>query len=128
VVDADMTRRTTRQRLLQKLAGFLKKFAKPMPDRGVDRAVHDSILGRVHFSKGAHAEAIADLMSQAGFENIVIDRDLRAVHRGQGHVMPLHQRIDRASQDRYAIRASKPLQPTAEHDAEKVRQPLRAVG
>jgi len=112
LVDADMTRRTTRQRLMQKAASLLKRFAPPLPDRGVDRAVHDSILKRVHFSGGAHAEAIADMLRQAGFENILIDRDMKAVHRGQGRVMPLHQRIDRASQDRYAIRASKPLQPT----------------
>lgn len=113
VVDADMTRRTARQRVLQKVAQTMKRFAAPLPDSGIDRAVHDSILRRVYFSGGAQAEAVAALLADAGFTDIVIDRDLSAVHRGQGRVMPLHQRIDRASQDRYAIRASKPLQPTA---------------
>lgn len=113
VVDADMTRRTTRQRLLQKMAALLRRFSPPAPGRGVDMAVHQSIVSRVYFSGGAHAEAVAALLGKAGFENIVIDRDLSAVHRGQGRVMPLYQRLDRASQDRYAIRASKPLQPTA---------------
>lgn len=125
VVDADTTRRTARQRWLRKLAALLKKFSKPLPNRGIDPKLHQSIVSRVYFSAGAQAEAIADLLSKAGFEDIVIDRDLSAVNRGQGRVMPLHQRIDRASQDRYAIRASKPLQPTAGQAAQGVREALR---
>src|SRR5690606_42096665 len=80
----------------------------PTNTHGIDLAVHDRILERVHFAGGAQPEAIAALLAEAGFEDIVIDRDHGAIRKAQGRHMPLHQRIDRASQDRYAIRASKP--------------------
>lgn len=114
IVDTDMTARSTRQRLMRKMAGWLKSFSsKPSATPGVDRAVHERIIERVHFSQGAQPEAIAALLAEAGFRNIVIDRDHGAIRRAQGRNMPLHQRIDRASQDRFAIHASKPLKPAA---------------
>lgn len=114
IVDADMAARTLPQRIGRKIAGWLKAVApNPATTHGIDRAVHNRILERVHFSRGARAEDVAALLAGAGFEDIVIDRDHRAIRKAQGRHMPLHQRIDRASQDRYAIRASKPLQPAA---------------
>ena len=110
VVDADMTPRDTRARLLRRAAAFLKKFAKPADTIGIDRALHNRILEQVHFSKGARAEDVAGLLEEAGFENIVIDRQFGPIRKAQGRHMPLYQRIDRASQDRYAIHASKPVQ------------------
>jgi hypothetical protein len=47
-------------------------------------------------------------LAAAGFIDIGIDRDLAAIRKGQGRMMPLHQRLERASQDRYAIHARKP--------------------
>ena len=79
----------------------------------MDRETHERILSQVHFSGGARAEEVADLLRAAGFDNIVIDRDHGGIRRAQGRQMPLHQRIDRASQDRYAIRASKPANASA---------------
>lgn len=114
IIDADMTPRSLYQRTLRKAAGLLKKVSsKPASTPGVDRETHDRILRQVHFSDGARAEGIAVLLAEAGFLDIVIDRDHGAIRKAQGRQMPLHQRIDRASQDRYAIRASKPLQPAA---------------
>lgn len=113
IVDADMTPRTFRAKLLRSVAGWVKRFGKPVSTPGVDRETHERILSQVHFSKGARAEDIAALLRAAGFEDVVIDRDHGAIRRAQGRHMPLHQRIDRASQDRYAIRASKPANKAA---------------
>ncbi len=114
IVDADMMPRTFQQRIGRKVAAWLKaRAAHPTTTPGMDRETHDRILQRVYFAKGAQPEAIAALLAEAGFTDIVIDRDHSAIRRAQGRNMPLHQRIDRASQDRYAIRASKPLQPAA---------------
>lgn len=111
ILDVDMVRRTARARALAAAAKLLRRLAAPAPQPGVDPAVHDRIVSQVHFRDGARAEEIADLLSRAGFADIVIDRDLRAVRRGQARGMPLHQRLDRASQDRYAISARKPAAP-----------------
>lgn len=114
VVDSDMATRSLRQRLTRKVAGWLRAASpSPAATAGMDRALHERIVERVHFSKGARAEAVAGLLREAGFDNVVIDRDHRAIRRAQGRHMPLHQRLERASQDRYAIHASKPLQPAA---------------
>ncbi len=119
IVDGDMAARNLVQRMMRKVAGWLKAIApSPAATPGIDRDLHNRILERVHFAKGARPEDIAALLAEAGFENIVIDRDHGAIRKAQGRLMPLHQRIDRASQDRYAIRASKPLQPAAAPSAQ----------
>lgn len=110
IVDADMTARTLRSKLLRRTAAFLKRYGSPAATHGIDRERHNRILAQVHFSGGARAEDVAALLETAGFENIVIDRDFAPIRRAQGRHMPLHQRIDRASQDRYAVQASKPVQ------------------
>lgn len=121
VVDADMTARSLRSRLLRGAATILKRFGPPAQTPGVDRATHESILARVHFRDGARAEDVAALLSAAGFTDVVIDRQFAPIRKAQGRHMPLHQRIDRASQDRYAIHASKHVQSSAP-DAHSERQ------
>ena len=108
IVDADMNARNVKAKLLRRVAVWLRQFGRPGATPGVDRATHERILSQVHFSKGARAEEIAALLCAPGFEDVVIDRNHSAIRRAQGRHMPLYQRIDRASQDRYAIRASKP--------------------
>lgn len=110
IVDADMTARTVRSKLLRRAAAFLKRFGTPSPTHGIDRERHNRIMAQVYFSGGARAEEIVALLQNAGFEGIVIDRHFAPIRKAQGRHMPLHQRIDRASQDRYAIQASKPIQ------------------
>ncbi|MET0742322.1 MAG: methyltransferase domain-containing protein [Microvirga sp.] len=109
VVDADMgAPRSRRARFLRSLARVIGRVS-PGPARpGVDRATHDRILSQVYFSEGARADAVAALAQRAGFRDIVIDRDLARIHRAQWKLMPLKQRLERASQDRYAICARKP--------------------
>lgn len=110
IVDVDITARTLRSRLLRRAAAFLKQYGPPATTHGIDRERHDRILAQVHFSGGAQAEDVAALLQDTGFKNIVIDRDFAPIRKAQGRHMPLHQRLDRASQDRYAIQASKPVQ------------------
>ena len=121
IVDADMTARTLRSKLLKKAAAVLKRFGPPGETRGVDRQRHNRILSQVHFFDGARAEDVAALLRDAGFESVVIDRCFAPIRRAQGRHMPLHQRIDRASQDRYAIQASKPVQQSAQPAGKAVR-------
>jgi ubiquinone/menaquinone biosynthesis C-methylase UbiE len=108
IVDTDMTPRTIRAGLLKRYADILKQFARQANTPGIDRDRHDRILAQVHFSGGACAAEMARLLGDAGFCDIMIDRNLKAIRNAQGRHMPLHQRLDRASQDRYAIRAGKP--------------------
>ncbi len=68
---------------------------------------HRSILSRVHFSRGARAEAVVELLQQAGFSQIVVDTDLKAVHRAQRRHLPFFKGLERATQHRYAICARK---------------------
>ncbi len=108
IVDHDPAARTLQAKLRRRIAGFLKRWVAPAPTPGVDRALHERIVAQVHFSQGTRPEAVAELLERAGFTDIAIDRDLRAIHKGQGLRMPLHQRLERASQDRYAVCARKP--------------------
>ncbi len=108
IVDHDPAARTAGARLRRRIAGILRGWAQPTPTPGVDRALHERIVAQVYFSAGTPPEAVAELLEQAGFRDIAVDRDLRAVHKGQGRRMPLYQRLERAAQDRYAVSARKP--------------------
>ena len=109
IVDADTpTPRTRRAAFLRALARFIGRFSLPVTGPGIDRALHERIVSQVYFSNGAEADRIMGLLAEAGFRDVVVDRDLRQIHRGQGRNMPLRQRLERASQDRFAIRARKP--------------------
>lgn len=129
IVDADMAARSMRQRLMRRAAALLRaRSTAPATTPGVDRELHQRIVERVHFSGGAQAEAVAGLLREAGFENVTIDRDHGAIRRAQARHMPLHQRIERASQDRYAIHASKPCQPAVPATDTVGRKELAAAG
>lgn len=109
IVDVDMVNpRPGNGKALRLLARFAKRLAK-LPPPAAHLAVHNDIVSRVYFSEGCRPEEVARLLAEAGFTQIVIDRDLRAIHRAQGRFMPLHQRLDRASQDRFIVSAHKPF-------------------
>lgn len=108
IVDVDMVNpRPGSGKALRLLAKLVKTVSSPPPP-GVHAALHDEIVSRVYFSRGCRPDGIADLLRQAGFVDIVIDRDLHAIHRAQGRFMPLYQRLERASQDRFLVSARKP--------------------
>ncbi|MGO4386801.1 class I SAM-dependent methyltransferase [Microvirga sp. 2YAF29] len=109
IVDADTgAPRTLKAHVLRSAARLLAKLTPALPRPGMDMETHNRILKQVYFSDGARADRIADLLRAAGFQDVTIDRDLSTIHRGQWRNMPLRQQLERASQDRYAIRARKP--------------------
>ncbi|RCS21882.1 class I SAM-dependent methyltransferase [Phyllobacterium salinisoli] len=111
IVDGDFVNVTFFEKLIQKLASLSQRlgFAHPQPGQFSQQMaeVHRSILSRVHFSGGARAEAVADLLRKAGFQNVTIDKDMRQIHRAQARHMGLWKGMARIVQHRYAIKATK---------------------
>ncbi|WP_320197639.1 class I SAM-dependent methyltransferase [Agrobacterium sp. rho-13.3] len=112
IVDGDFVNVSFAEKLLKGLANWLQKrgFLKPdtvhMP---ADLSgVHNSILSRVYFSQGARADAVAELLRTTGFEQIVVDTDLRDIHKTQAKNWNVVKAAARGVQHRYAICAVKP--------------------
>jgi ubiquinone/menaquinone biosynthesis C-methylase UbiE len=112
IVDGDFVNVSFAEKLLKGLANWLQKrgFLKPdtvhMP---ADLSgVHNSILSRVYFSQGARADAVAELLRATGFEQIVVDTDLRDIHKTQAKNWNVVKAAARGVQHRYAICAVKP--------------------
>ncbi|NTJ44456.1 class I SAM-dependent methyltransferase [Agrobacterium larrymoorei] len=112
IVDGDFVNVSLTEKLLKNLANLLQKrgLLKPDPLHAPAEmmAVHNSILSRVYFSKGARADAIAALLKDAGFVDIVIDTDLREVHKTQAKNWNFLKAAARGIQHRFAICASRP--------------------
>lgn len=109
IVDGDFVTETWAARLrtaLEKITGQTVE-----PAGGLDQAMaerHRSILARLHFSCGAKADEVCALLVAAGFEVPVIDTRLRAIHRAQARHMNFLKALERTTQHRYAICATKP--------------------
>ena len=71
------------------------------------RETHERILKRVYFSEGARAKDVAALLREAGFAQVIIDHDLKPIHRQQAKNLPLLKGLERATQHRYAVLAVK---------------------
>lgn len=71
-------------------------------------ARHQNIRSRVYFSDAMPAEAVVDLLTKAGFVNIVVDRKLSDIHWAQARKMPFLRGLERMVQERFAICAMKP--------------------
>lgn len=69
---------------------------------------HQSILARIYFSGGARAQEIARLLAEAGLEQPVVDWKLGAIHRAQSRQMSWPKALERVTQHRFAICATKP--------------------
>ena len=112
IVDGDFVNSGLAARLASAVGRIIARF-RPVATGSAEAATmmetHHSILSRVYFSGGARAEAVVALLAQVGFENIVIDTDMRAIHKAQKSNFPFLKRIERATQHRYAICASKPV-------------------
>ncbi|WP_102959504.1 class I SAM-dependent methyltransferase [Mangrovicella endophytica] len=107
IVDGNMRRETwvkALQALWTKLSG--KAPTSAMSPEMLAR--HQSIWSRVHFAEGMPAEAVVALLHEAGFENVVVDRNLTDIHWAQARKMGFLRGLDRMAQDRFAISATKP--------------------
>ncbi len=112
VVDGDFVNPGPVAQIAKKLAALAARFGLARdkhhgPATSDMAATHQSILSRVYFSQGARAEAVADLLKQAGFETVVIDTDMRAIHKAQRKNFSLFKSLERATQHRYAVVATK---------------------
>jgi len=111
IVDGDFVNATPMERLIQKLAGLAQRlgFAHPetMQQPSQLMETHRSILSRVHFAGGARAEAVVELLKKAGFQDVIVDTDMRRIHRAQAKHMGFWKGMARGAQHRYAIKATK---------------------
>jgi ubiquinone/menaquinone biosynthesis C-methylase UbiE len=111
IVDGDFVNPGPVARLTAALSGLWRKLFSPAaaePAIADQMATHRSILARVHFSKGARAKEVAQLLRDAGFTDIRIDKGLKAIHCTQARNFPILKALDRATQHRYAISATRP--------------------
>ncbi|MCB8835908.1 class I SAM-dependent methyltransferase [Aurantimonas sp. VKM B-3413] len=113
VIDGDFVSQGPLERLIARLERFAQRrgvlAAASGPALPGDLAArHRSILSRVHFKDGARAGDVAQMLTDAGFADITIDRRLGPIHRAQARAMPLTKGLARQVQHRYAIRAIKP--------------------
>lgn len=112
IVDGDFVNVGLRERLVKRLAAFLERVKIIAPDvphaPAASAATFNSILSQVYFSKGARADAVADLLTKTGFTPVVIDQELGAIHREQAKHLSFFKGLTRSLQHRYAIVAMKP--------------------
>ncbi|WP_417725287.1 class I SAM-dependent methyltransferase [Salipiger sp.] len=101
VVDGDFVNGSWLTRLL---AGLRAPAPAPSRQR------HQEILRRVHFSGGARAELVTDLLAGAGFAGLRIDRRLGRIHRAQAAQLGWRRSLMRNIEHRYAISATKPAE------------------
>lgn len=103
VVDGDFVSRGWIGSLLSRLLGSSRTtVADAMAQR------HAEILSRVHFSAGARAEKVAELLDAAGFTKVRIDTAFGAIHRAQAAEVGWKKALLRRSEHRYAISAHRP--------------------
>ncbi|MDP9837172.1 ubiquinone/menaquinone biosynthesis C-methylase UbiE [Neorhizobium huautlense] len=113
VVDGDFVNVGFSEKLVKKLAAWLEKIGvlKKEPSHAPPEMAgkHEEILSQVHFSRGARADDVAALLRHAGFEAVMIDHDLKKIHRAQARHLSFFKATARGLQHRYAICATKPL-------------------
>jgi ubiquinone/menaquinone biosynthesis C-methylase UbiE len=107
IVDGDFVSDTLAKRILRAWDRLSGRGASASKASDSMRQMHDRILRQVYFSNGARAGDVVNLLRRAGFADIVVDRDLRAIHREQAKHMPFLKGLERATQHRYAIAAAK---------------------
>ncbi len=112
IVDGDFVNTSRLTKLMKRLTAWasrlgLAKDATHGAPNSEMATTHASILSRVHFSSGAHANAVAELLKEAGFSKVTIDEDMAAIHRAQRRNFSFFKGLERATQHRYAICAEK---------------------
>lgn len=111
IVDGDFVNPGLASRLAKTMTAIAVKLGltKANNHRGTGAMAdtHQSILSRVYFSQGARAEAVVELLKEAGFSDVVVDTDMRAIHKTQAKNFGFFKSLERATQHRYAIRAVK---------------------
>lgn len=102
VIDGDFGKKTLVQRLLRWLG-------RPTgtPQSAKMQALHDSIRKRVHFSDGARAEQIVEMLRATGFSKISVQTNLSEIKKAQAGQMGFLKGLERIASHRYIIKAEK---------------------
>lgn len=103
IIDGDFVGQSSLQNLLRRLIALGGHTDRGMTTR------HADILGRVYFSGGAKADAIAQLLRAAGFEMLTIDTRLGSIHRAQAEQFGWRRSLLRRTEHRYVVSAYKPV-------------------
>jgi ubiquinone/menaquinone biosynthesis C-methylase UbiE len=103
VVDGDFVSRGWIGSLVARVLGVQTRAAK-----GSLASRHADILARVHFSAGAQAKEVAGLLNSAGFADVRIDTDFRAIHRAQVVSLGWRRSLVRRGEHRYVVSARRP--------------------
>ncbi|OLP57961.1 methyltransferase [Xaviernesmea oryzae] len=114
IVDGDFVNQGLAERLVKRLSTLIQRVRRrcveaPHQSTAELAATHAAILQRVYFSSGAQAEAVAALLEAAGFVNVTIDRNLKAIHRAQSIHWTRLKALSRSLEHRYAISATRPV-------------------
>lgn len=108
IVDANMGRRNWVAQLHRRVD---KLFGRP-PTRGhMDPAMmerHKRIRSNVYFKDTMPAESVVSLLQDAGFTDVVVDRNMWDIHWAQARKSPFWRGAERLASDRFAICARKP--------------------
>lgn len=103
LIDGDFVTRGWVGSVLSRLLGMA---GRPV-DGGMAKR-HADILAQVHFSAGARAEKVAEMLLGAGFVDVKIDKAFGAIHRAQAGGFGWRKSLIRRSEHRYAINAYRP--------------------
>jgi ubiquinone/menaquinone biosynthesis C-methylase UbiE len=107
IIDGDFVSDTILKRVIRMVERLKGRGSQIAVASDAMRQTHERILRQVHFSNGARAREVVDLLRQAGFAENIVDRDLKRIHREQAKHMPLLKGLERATQHRYAIVSTK---------------------
>jgi ubiquinone/menaquinone biosynthesis C-methylase UbiE len=105
IVDGDFVSDTLVKRMIRVFERVIGRQVSANPN--AMREAHERILRQVYFSNGARSAQVVSMLREAGFDEISVDRDLKRIHREEAKHMPLLKSLERTTQHRYAIAATK---------------------
>lgn len=109
VIDGDFVSRNWATGLREVWERLTAGKSRVADNAGAAMAIrHQRILAGVYFSRGARAGEIGRLLTEAGFDRPVVDWKMGAIHRAQARHMTWPKALERATQHRFVICATKP--------------------
>jgi ubiquinone/menaquinone biosynthesis C-methylase UbiE len=107
IVDGNMGKKSWISHLNTAIAKMTGKPRRSHIDPAMAERLKD-IRSRVYFSDQMPASAVVELLTEAGFIDPVVDRDLGDIHWAQARKMPPLRALERMVSDRFAICVTKP--------------------
>lgn len=109
IVDGDFVSQSVLQKLIKALNILGGYFGKESSSEQSEKMAqtHQSIISRVYFNQGAKSDAVAELLTNANFQNIRVQSDLSKINKAQSAEMGFLKSLERRNQYRYVICADK---------------------